>query len=208
METFISLLSAQALHAHWIFFFLLILAGFNLPISEDLVVLSSAVIAATVVPENTYKLFAFVFMGCYLSDWIAYWIGRSLTPWLRKRKWLAKIVDNKRILKINEFYDKYGVSTLLFGRFIPFGIRNFLFMSAGMVRMNFLKFILVDGVACLLSNTICFTLAYSFAENYQKVLFYMKKANLVLFGSFIIFIVGIICYRLYKRTKSSENTPP
>lgn len=208
METFIHLLSTQALYAHWIFFFLLILAGFNLPISEDLIVLSSAVIAATVVPQNTYKLFVFVFLGCYLSDWIAYWIGRSLTPWLKRRRWLAKLVDNKRIFKVNEFYAKYGVSTLLFGRFIPFGIRNFLFMSAGMVRMHFGKFILVDGIACLLSNTIWFTLAYSFAENYPKIFAFMRRANIILFSAFIIFIISAICYKLYKRKKSSENTPP
>lgn len=202
----INFFTHQAAHAHWIFFFLLMLAGFNLPISEDLVVLSSAVIAATVTPQNTYKLFVFVFLGCYLSDWIAYWIGRKMTPWLKDRKILGKLVDNRRIMKVNQFYKKYGVSTLLFGRFIPFGIRNFLFMSAGMVRMNFVKFIIVDGIACLLSNTIWFTLAYSFAENYHTVFAYMKKANLILFGSFLVFIISIICYKLYKRKKSSQDT--
>ena len=205
IETFIDLLTQNAMHAHWVFFGLLMLAGFNLPISEDLVVLSSAVVAATVVPQNTYKLFAFVFFGCYLSDWLSYWIGRVFAPWLRKRKLLGKMVDNRRVVKINRFYSKYGISTLLFGRFIPFGVRNFLFMSAGMVRVNFLKFIIVDGIACLLSNMIWFTLAYSLAENYHQVLAYMKRANLLLFGTFLFFILGIIGYRIYKKRKDSNK---
>ncbi|MCH9632925.1 MAG: Inner membrane protein [Chlamydiae bacterium] len=203
---FIDLLSQNASHAHWVFFSLLMLAGFNLPISEDLVVLSSAVVAATVTPQNTYKLFAFVFMGCYLSDWLSYWIGRVFTPWLRKRKLLGKMVDNRRIVRITRFYSKYGVSTLLIGRFIPFGVRNFLFMSAGMVRMNFFKFIIIDGIACLLSNTIWFTLAYSLAENYQIVLSYMKRANIIIFAIFALLVFGVIGYKFYRKKKGSNPT--
>lgn len=205
IETLLQLLTENATHAHWVFFSLLMLAGFNLPISEDLVVLSSAVVAATVSPENTYKIFAFVFMGCYLSDWVSYWIGRVVSPWLRKRKMLVKIVDNRRIVKVNRFYERYGVSTLLFGRFIPFGVRNFLFMSAGMVRMNFLKFILIDGIACLLSNTIWFTIAYSLAENYKVVLAYMKRTNIIIFSVFAFFVLGIIAYKIYKKRKDSKK---
>lgn len=205
MESFINLIAPHAAQAHWLFFSLLMLAGLNLPISEDLIVLSSAIIAATIVPQNTYKLFTFVFLGCYLSDWVAYWIGRSLTPWLKQKKWLAKIVDNKRVEKISEFYSKYGVSTLLFGRFIPFGVRNFLFLSAGMGRMNFLKFIIIDGIACLLSNTIWFTLTYSLAENYEQVLIYMRKTNIVVFSVFALFVLSFVGYKIYKHKKNSKK---
>ncbi len=208
LESFLDLLVQNAAHAHWVFFSLLMLAGFNLPISEDLVVLSGAVVAATVVPENAYKIFAFIFVGCYFSDWLSYWIGRVVSPWLRKKKMLVKIVDNRRIVKINRFYEKYGVLTLLFGRFIPFGVRNFLFMSAGMVRMNFVKFIIIDGIACLLSNTIWFTLAYSLAENYKVVLSYMKRANIVIFGIFLLVILSIVGYKIYKRKKDSKDVIP
>ncbi len=207
IETFIDLLTQNASHAHWVFFALLMLAGFNLPISEDLVVLSSAVVAATVVPQNTFKLFAFVFTGCYLSDWLSYWIGRTFTPWLRRKKYLGKMVDNRRIVKITRFYTKYGVLTLLFGRFIPFGVRNFLFMSAGMVRMNFLKFIIIDGIACLLSNVIWFTIAYSLAENYQVVLAYMKRVNIVVFVTFALLVLVFVGYKFYRKRKSTNQTP-
>lgn len=208
MNSLIDLLTQNAEYAHWVFFFLLMLAGLNFPISEDLVVLSGAVIAATVSPQNTYKIFIFIFLGCYLSDWVAYWIGRALTPLMKKRKWLSKMIDNRRIDKVSKFYEKYGVLTLLFGRFIPFGVRNFLFMTAGIGKMNFLKFIFIDGIACLLSNTIWFTLAYSLAENYDVVLAYMKNTNIVIFAIFIVFVIGFISFKLYKRVKSSKKIIP
>lgn len=208
MHSFLDFLAQNAQQAHWLFFSLLMLAGLNLPISEDLVVLSGAVVAATVVPENTYKIFAFIFLGCYLSDWLSYWVGRALMPWMKRRRWLVKIVDNRRIAKISKFYSKYGIFTLLLGRFIPFGVRNFLFMSAGMGRMHFGKFIAVDGVACLLSNTIWFTIAYSLAENYESVLSYMKQTNIIIFSLFLAFILGLFGVKLYKKIKRSSNTLP
>ena len=208
MQAFIEFLAQNADHAHWWFFSLLMLAGLNLPISEDLVVLSGAVVAATVAPEKTYTIFAFIFVGCYLSDWVSYWVGRAVTPWMRRRRWLVKFVDNKQLAKVTKFYSKYGSLTLLFGRFIPFGVRNLLFMSAGMGKMHFGKFILVDGIACLLSNTIWFTIAYSLAENYQSVLSYMKHTNIVIFSLFLAFILGLIGVKLYKKIKSSSKTLP
>ncbi len=205
METVLELIANNAASAHWWFFLLLILAGLNLPISEDLIVLTGAVIASTIVPQNTYKIFTFIFLGCYVSDVMSYWIGRSLTPWLRSNKYLAKIVDNSRMDRVQQFYSQYGTRTLLVGRFIPFGVRNFLFMSAGMVRMKFVKFILVDGLACLLSNAVWFFLAYFLAEGYPKVLSYMGKANLVIFAIFIVFTITALCYKRTKRNKKSKD---
>lgn len=208
MQAFIDFLAQNAQQAHWWFFSLLMLAGLNLPISEDLVVLSGAVVAATVIPENTYKIFVFIFLGCYLSDWVSYWVGRALMPWLKNHRWLNKIVDNRQVARISKFYARFGIFTLLFGRFIPFGVRNFLFMSAGMGRMHFGKFIAVDGIACLLSNTIWFTIAYSLAENYHSVLNYMKHTNIIIFSIFIAVVLGFVGVKVYRKIKSSGNTTP
>lgn len=207
METLIDLITANAAHAHWWFFSLLILAGLNLPISEDLLIITSAVMAATVIPQNLVKLFIFVFFGCYFSDWLSYWMGRSLTPWLKKRRFLGKLVDNKRIEKVNKFYAKYGVFTLIIGRFIPFGMRNFLFMSAGMGKMNFRKFMIVDGIACLLSNSTLFLLSFSLAENYPALMSLLHKMNITFFVTFLVFGIFVVCYRLYKAKKKNLDNP-
>jgi membrane-associated protein len=207
MEPLLNLITSNALHAHWWFFFLLILAGLNFPISEDLLIITSAVMAATVVPQNLVKLFIFVYFGCYLSDWISYWIGRKLTVWLRQRRFLSRLVDNNRILKVNQFYSKYGVYTLFLGRFIPFGMRNFLFMSAGMGGMSFRKFMLVDGLACLLSNSTLFLISFSLAENYPALLSLLHKMNLTFFVVFLFVGLFLVAYRFYKSNKKNLDNP-
>src|SRR5579872_7266904 len=160
METLISFIFEHAPYAHWIVFGALMLAGINVPISEDLMIILSAVLAATVVPENVEKLFLGVFLGCYISDWVCYWIGRLLGPKLWNIAWFAKTFDRRRIDQIHQYYEKYGFWTLLIGRFIPLVVRNGLFLTAGLGRMPFGKFLLSDGIACLCSNTVLFTFAY------------------------------------------------
>ncbi|MBU6384069.1 MAG: DedA family protein [Verrucomicrobia bacterium] len=175
------------------------LAGLNVPISEDLMIIISAVLAATVVPENTYKLFAGVFLGCYLSDWVCYWIGRHFGPKLWNVRWFARTFNRNRIDQIQNYYAKYGFFTLLFGRFIPFGVRNGLFLTAGLGKMHFGKFLFSDGIACVLSNTILFTLAYHVGKNYEALLSTLKTFNIFLFGAFAVAIIGFIWYKRRKK---------
>jgi membrane protein DedA with SNARE-associated domain len=201
MHTIIQYLFAHAHLAHWLIFGALMLAGMNVPISEDLMVIISGVLAATVVPENTYWLFTAVFLGCYLSDWVCYWMGRKLGPKLWNLRWFAKTVNKKRIDQIHGYYEKYGFLTLLIGRFIPFGVRNCLFLTAGIGRMHFGKFILSDGIACIISNITLFSIAYYAGKNYEVILPFLKTFNLLIFGFFLVSIIGVIWYK-----KSASNT--
>lgn len=199
MESVIQFIFAHAQHAHWIVFGALMLAGLNVPISEDLMIIFSAVLAATIVPENTTKLFLGVFLGCYLSDWICYGIGRHFGKKLWNIKWFAKTFKPKKIDQIHDYYAKYGFLTLLIGRFIPFGVRNCLFLTAGLGKMPFRKFLLSDGIACLLSNTILFTLAYVIGQNYQILLSGLKTFNIVLFALFAVLIAGFMWHKKRKK---------
>ncbi len=199
MDAIILFIFEHAQYAHWIVFGALMLAGLNIPISEDLMIIFSAVLAATVIPENTYKLFIAVFLGCYLSDWVCYWIGRHFGPKLWNIRWFAKTFDQKKIDQVHQYYAKYGFLTLLIGRFIPFGVRNGLFLTAGLGKMPFGKFILSDGIACVLSNTVLFTLAYTVGKNYQALLTTLKTLNIFLFAAFVVSIIGFIWYKRKKK---------
>lgn len=199
MDTIIQFIFENAQYAHWIVFGALMLAGFNVPISEDLMIIFSAVLAATVVPENTYKLFLGVFLGCYISDWVCYWIGRKFGPKLWNISWFAKTFDQKKIDQIHDYYAKYGFLTLMVGRFIPFGVRNGLFLTAGLGKMPFGRFLLSDGIACLLSNTVLFTLAYTVGKNYEALITTLKTFNIFLFSAFAVAIIGFIWYKRKKK---------
>ena len=206
MEHLSEFLLAHAAHAHWIIFGALMLAGLNVPISEDLMIILSAVLAATVVPENTDKLFICVFLGCYLSDWVCYWIGRSLGRKLWDWRWFSKTFKRKRLEQTQAYYEKYGFWTLLIGRFIPFGVRNCLFLTAGMGRMHFGKFVLSDGIACLASNTFLFTIAYFLSQQYEQLINNLKFFNILLFSAFIVTGIAFVWYK--RRRKLRKRIDP
>lgn len=192
-------------HAHWIIFISLVLAGFNIPISEDLMLLTSGILASAFVPENTFVLWLSVFCGAYISDWIAYWTGRLLGPKLLTIKWLSRVVKRERLDKMHAFYERWGFFAFLFGRFVPFGVRNCLFISAGMGNMSFKKFLLVDGFASLISTTTAFYLAYTFGKHYHILWDFIKTYDtsfLIALGILLVTVIGIIWYKRANKVTS------
>jgi len=177
----------------------LLLAGLSVPISEDVLIVVSALLAAKH-PDMLVPLFLGVYLGSYLSDLESYWLGRLLGPRLWGVKILSKLVTRRRVQQIGEYYEKYGTLTLLLGRFIPFGVRNALFLSAGLSRMNFTKFALVDWLACTTTNLLLFSLTYSYGE---RVLGYLRQGNIVIFALFALTIGGVIFSR--KKRKDRER---
>lgn len=192
MDALFAFITEHALYAHWIILGLFLLAGCNIPISEDLLILISGTLASTVVPENSWKLFTAVFCGAYVSDWMVYGWGRTLGPRLWKSRWLRSMITQERVEKMQRYYEKYGFWTLLVGRFIPFGVRNGLFFTAGMGKMPFGRFLLSDGIACLLSNTTLFLLSFYCARS--LLLHNLRILNIVLFSLFVVAVIVWICY--------------
>ncbi|MEL7431279.1 MAG: DedA family protein [Chlamydiota bacterium] len=195
MEVWLQFFIDYATSAHYLIFCFLLLAGCNVPISEDILIIVAASLAASVVPENTTLLFVSTFLGCYLSDWISYGIGRFFGRKLWNIPWFVKTVPKKRLEQAQYFYCKYGFLTLLFGRLIPFGVRNCLFLTAGIGKMPFFRFIASDGIACLFSNTLLFFLAYRCNRNIDWIMQSLQHFHIILFCAFIVTIISIIWYK-------------
>lgn len=204
-ESLVDLTIANAHYAHYVFFILLLVAGVGLPFSEDLIFLLSGFLASTVIPENTWTLLIFVFLGAYISDCEAYWIGRYFGPKL----WTGHKLEGKqeRMGRLSLFYQNYGVWALLIGRCIPFGVRNCFIVLAGIGGMPFAKFLIVDGIACTLTTGCLFYLAYSFGQNFQTMQSMLYSANLILFLSFVIFVVAMVSIRKYRESSQSLLPP-
>jgi len=192
MEYLASILQNAAPMVHFISFGLLILAGFNMPVSEDLVFIISASIAATIVPQNAVYIFIGCFLGAYCSDIIAYSLGRFLGPKLLTISFFRKNLPQERIDKIESYFEKYGSKTLFFGRFIPFGIRNVLFITSGLIKLRFIKFLIVDLIALSVTSSILFYLGYSFGNNYKVIIPYLDQYKYIIFSLFIIAILFFV----------------
>ncbi len=197
MEDFLLYINSHVALAPYLICGLLFLAGLNIPVSEDLMVFTSAVLAAKN-PEYKTQLFIWLFIGAYGSDIISYWLGRFLGPKLWNIKFFKKMVSQERVSKLGKFYNKNGFITLLVGRFIPFGVRNALFITAGLSRLNFGKFALYDFIACSVSTVAFFNLYYTYGE---AVIEYVKKGNIIIFS-----IAAFIAVIFFIKNRRKQNT--
>lgn len=204
MEKWTSFIQLHAQHAHWYIFFAALLAGLNIPISIDLLMIVSAILAAQIVPQHFISLFLSIFLGCLFSAWISYWIGRKLGSTLLRFSFFAKFFNEKRIEKMKEFYKRRGPLALLLGRFIPFGIRNCLYMSNGMSHVPFKKFVTWEALACGLWSFTSFSLYYLVGKNIDTLYSRVKIVNLLIFLAFSVTVIGVIWYKK-RKMKKREN---
>lgn len=202
MEAFLDFVQANVALAPYAFLGLLILAGFNVPVSEDLMLLSSALIAVKN-PHLKYELFAGVYLGAYISDLICYgFMGRYLGPKIFQIKFFANMISEEKLAKINSFYNRFGVATLILGRFIPFGVRNALFLTAGLGKMNAIKFAISDFVACTISCVFFFWLYFTYGES---VIDLVKRGNMILFALFAATALGWFVHKKVGERKKKDT---
>lgn len=207
IEALLSYICENAHHAPWIIFSLLLLSGLNIPISEDMMLLGGGAIAGTCFQGYAWELYTWIFLGCYLSAWEGYWIGRLLGPKLYQVALFKKVMTPDRMDWLRSHYARYGVLTFIIVRFCPGGVRSALFMSSGFTKMSFPLFILRDGLACLLSTSIIFSIGYHFAGNIYKIFLYFKKYSLVFFSLFFVALTIALVYYGYQHyfNKKSDN---
>jgi membrane-associated protein len=185
--------------APFIIFSLALLAGLNFPISIDILVTITAIIAAKYMPDKVYLLFSLFTLGCILSAWVSYTLGRSFT----------KLIKKEKAEKISYYLKKFGFITFLVCRFIPFGVRNALFMSSGFSKFPFKRFAIYDAISCTLWSTIFFSLVYNLGTNIDVVLGYFKKFNIFIISLFVTGLLLALLFRWKKRkSKAISSSDP
>lgn len=202
LESFFHYLETHQAGAPWVVFIAILLAGVNVPISIDLVLVFCAFLAASVIPESTYPLYFSILIGSAISAWVAYWLGRLFGRKLLKTKLLSKLISSKRLQKVENYYQKYGLLTLIVGRFIPFGVRNCIFITTGISRMKFWKFACADFLGCAAWSSLMFISFYHLGKNFETLKYHLKWLNICLFLAFSVTVITIIWYKIRKNQSS------
>jgi len=187
----------------WVIMALILLAGCNIPISTDIIMVLAAFVATTNTIGYAFAIYSSLLVGSYFSAWISYWMGRKMGVKLLRIRYFSKMFSEKRLKKIGGFYEKHGLLTLLIGRFIPFGIRNCIFFTTGMSRSSFEKFILQDALACFTWTTASFLLYYSIGGHYELLIQKVKLLNIFIFLGFSVTAIGLFCYKKYNKKEKS-----
>lgn len=131
-------------------------------------------------------------IGSLIGALINYYIAQKIGTQLHIRKY--KLINNKHIKKAECFFNKYGESTIFWGRLIPV-IRQYISIPAGFVKMDITKFVLWTSLGALVWCSILAVIGYSIGN----IIFDSSIYNWI--GIILLISFTIIISLKYKKIK-------
>lgn len=185
-------------------FGILILCGFGLPVPEDITLVSGGVISGLDL-ANPHTMCVVGLAGVLIGDSTMFLAGRIFGYRIQRIRTFRKILSPRRFSHIQRQFKKYGLSLLFVARFLP-GLRSPIFLVAGMSRrISYLTFILMDGIAALISVPVWVYLGYFFADNLDLLMEYVKDVQSMIYLLLGLILLVVVIIYLKKRFHSKLN---
>ena len=165
----------------------LILTGCGLPIPEEVPILAAGVFSSKGL-LNPWIAFASCLSGALIGDCIMYSIGHYFGHnLLRDHPWFAKLLRSDREEKFEFMIRKHGLKVLFLARFMV-GIRSPVYLSAGILRVGFVRFLLMDLLCATAVVGLFFSLSYAYGERLVNL---VREAELWLTIVVVVVVLAI-----------------
>ena len=185
-------------------FGILILCGFGLPVPEDITLVSGGVISGLDL-ANPHTMCVVGLAGVLIGDSTMFLAGRIFGYRIQRIRTFRKILSPRRFSHIQRQFKKYGLSLLFVARFLP-GLRSPIFLVAGMSRrISYITFILMDGIAALISVPVWVYLGYFFADNLDLLMEYVKDVQSMIYLILGLILLVVVIIYLKKRFHSKRS---
>ncbi|WP_418041161.1 DedA family protein [Paenibacillus xylanilyticus] len=144
-------------------------------------------------------------IGSVLGAVILYGIGLLIDV-----ERLEKIVDRwgpilrikkEDIHRVDAWFDKYGMWTVLFCRMVPL-VRSLISIPAGMSNMKFGLFVLFTTIGTLAWNIILVLVGAALGASWENILHFMDVYSLVVYALLAIIVVGCVIWWIRRMKKS------
>jgi membrane protein DedA with SNARE-associated domain len=179
-------------------FVALLAAGVGFPMPEELPIVTAGAFLGRMAddpPPGLYgpALLLVCIAGVVLSDLLLYLIGRVWGLRLLRLEFVARILPAARLRRLRRGFARHGVLILLVARLLP-GVRTAIFLSAGIIRLPWKRFLLADGLYALPGVSLLFLLAYWFTDRFRDVVIRLEeeagRCKLVLLGAAVAVAAG------------------
>jgi len=146
----------------------LCLGSLGAPIPEEIPVVTAGLLARQEVVRWWLALPLCV-VGVLSGDIALYWVGRHWGEHVLELRLVRRVLDPARREKLTAAYRKNGLIIVFAARHVM-GLRAAAFLTAGVARIPFWKFLAVDGAAVGYGVPLNFSLAYLFADRVHELL--------------------------------------
>jgi membrane protein DedA with SNARE-associated domain len=184
-------------------FLVLFAAGLGVPIPEELPIAGAAALAAQGIVKWWIAL-PVCFVAVVAGDVVLYWVGHHWGERILEWRLVRRILTKSRETRLLDGYRRHGVKIVFTARYIM-GLRAAAFLTAGIAKFPFWKFLAVDGGAALIGVPLGFGLAHALTEQ----LYHLAREThrwerwLMLLG--LLAFVGWLAYLLNRRMKKDRQ---
>jgi membrane protein DedA with SNARE-associated domain len=139
----------------------LVLTGCGMPIPEEVAIVLAGVLSAGGNLHPEWALLSCL-IGALLGDSVMYLIGRTFGEnILSAHPRFAKLLGAEREKRFEDAIERHAFKVMLLARFMV-GVRGPVYLAAGVVRMPYRKFIMLDLVCASIVVNCVFWLSYLF----------------------------------------------
>ena len=146
----------------------LLLGSLGVPIPEEMPIVAAGILSHEGLAQWWLALPVCVF-GVLAGDVVLYWAGRRWGERLLRWRVVRHVLTRARADGLKAAYREHAMKTVAMARHVT-GLRAAAFLTAGIARVPFWKFILADAAAAAVTVPLAFGLAYFFTHQINAIL--------------------------------------
>lgn len=175
------------------------MAGLGVPIPEEAPILAAGILASNEIITWWIALLV-CFAGVMAGDSTLYWIGHHWGERMLEWRLTRFVLTPEREKFVIEKFHRHGIKIVFSARFVA-GFRGAAFLTAGIVRIPFWKFFLVDGIAALVGVPLGFGVAYLFTDQLPAILHGVHRVERLLILAGLVLLAAVIGYAAYRKSR-------
>lgn len=182
-------------------FSVLLVAGFGLPIPEDVPLIISGLLVGTSKDGlNLYLMMLTGLAGVLVGDSTLFFLGRRYGMGIMQHRLLRWMAKPWLLEKARKRYENNGARILFAARFMP-GLRAVLFLTAGIFRVPYWRLLVFDGGAALISVPLWIWAGYYFGkmDQIQRVFKSAEVVSYVVIGLTVAAVLFFIIRSKYRK---------
>ena len=182
-------------------FLVLFVAGLGVPIPEELPVIASAVLAHEGVVRWWLAL-PVCLLGVLSGDVALYWAGFHWGDHVLDWRIVRLVLTLEREEALKARFRRHGVKIVFVARHVM-GLRAATFLTAGIARVPFWKFLAVDAAAALISVPLGFGVSYLFTDQLTKALAEVHRVERWIALAVLLGVVAWAVFAMWRRNRET-----
>jgi len=186
-------------------FAVLLLGSLGVPIPEEMTIIAAAVLSHEGLARWWLAL-SVCLVGVLSGDLVLYGVGRHWGEDVLNWRVVRLVLTPKRAQWLQAAYRQHALKTIVTARHVM-GLRAAAFLTAGMARVPFWKFVVADAGTAALGVPFLFGLAYFFTDEITAIVADVHRVErwLALVGLLVLAAVLVVGVRRWHRRLGRER---